>query len=98
MSRPPGRLTRPSCTLAGSKLCQVKLVIDVETGADEVADVARQVRPRMPRWHRWSCSRAPSPAARRLTGRRLLALQAAAAAEHPASLVIPQLHPLLAVR
>lgn len=82
--------------VAGAGLCQVKLVVDFETPAAEVAlaaglvaegcpDVPLVLQPR---------TRGGRPT---VSGGQLLALQAVAAAIHPSTLVIPQLHPFLAV-
>lgn len=82
--------------LAGTKACQIKLVIDAQTTHEDLLDVAKFV-------HRHAQEvplvLQPRTVAGRpaLIGRQLLSLQAVAAAEHPATLVIPQLHPLLAV-
>jgi organic radical activating enzyme len=82
--------------VAGSKTLQVKVVIDAEVSEAELVEVAVFV-----------CRHAPDvpmilqprtvagvPA---VTGRQLLTLQAAAARAHPQTLVIPQLHPMLAI-
>lgn len=82
---------------ARSKSCQVKVVIDEQTAAEDVAGAARFVRRHgagiplvlQPR----TVAGRPVP-----TGRRLLELQAVAAAEYAEALVIPQVHPLLALR
>jgi len=82
--------------VAGAKTCQVKLVFDADTGIDEIRQVAtfaRQHAPQVP------LVLQPRTVAGRPTssGRHLLALQAAAANEHHHTLVIPQVHPLLAI-
>jgi organic radical activating enzyme len=82
--------------VAGAKTCQVKLVFDADTGIDEIRQVAafaQQHAPHVP------LVLQPRTVAGRptVTGRHLLALQAAAANEHRQTLVIPQVHPLLAI-
>jgi len=82
--------------LSGEKLCQVKLVIDPATLDEEVCTAARLVA---------ECTSStplilqPRTIAGRpgVSGSRLLHLQAVTARIHPPTLVIPQLHPLLAV-
>jgi hypothetical protein len=83
--------------VAGAKLCQVKTVIDVSTAEDDLVAAARCVNRNAPDAPLILQPRtiAGRPA---ITGRRLLSLQAAAAREHRDTLVIPQMHPLLAVR
>jgi organic radical activating enzyme len=82
---------------ARPQICQVKLVIDEHTTDADLVKVARFV-------HRYGADipliLQPRTVARRpvLDGSRLLAMHATAAGEHLATLVIPQLHPLLAVR
>lgn len=81
---------------AGSALCQIKMVIDAHTPDDEVvgaANLVAEVSPEVPLVLQ-PRTQAGRPS---VTGARLLTLQAAAAAVHPATLVIPQLHPFLAV-
>lgn len=83
--------------VARTRACQVKAVIDTVTSEDDIAAAAKFVRGHgadipfilQPR------TVAGRPV---LSGNRLLALQTAAAREHPATLVIPQLHPLLELR
>ena len=82
---------------ARARICQVKLVIDeCTTDADllEVAGFVQRHGAEIP------LILQPRTVARRpaVNGDRLLAMQAIAAGEHLATLVIPQLHPLLAVR
>lgn len=84
-------------SVACERVCQVKVVVDECSTADELVDAARLVEccgPDIP------LVLQPRTVAGRpaLTGNRLLALQAVAAGEHRATLVIPQLHPLLAIR
>ncbi|MCM2263584.1 MAG: 7-carboxy-7-deazaguanine synthase QueE [Desulfuromonadales bacterium] len=83
--------------LSRPKACQVKVVIDPQTTADEVAEAARFVHHHAPQV---PLILQPKTVAGRpsVTGRPLLSLQSAAACEHPASLVIPQMHPLLSIR
>lgn len=82
--------------IAGSKTLQVKVVIDAAVSEAALVEAAAFV-----------CRHAPDvpmilqprtvagvPA---VTGRQLLTLQAAAACEHPHTLVIPQVHPMLAI-
>ena len=92
----PWEAHRAFIETAGAGLCQIKLVIDVRTTGEDLTEVARFVQRHggdvpfvlQPR------TEAGRPA---LVGRQLLALQAAAAREHPATLLIPQTHPLLAI-
>lgn len=81
---------------SAGKLCQVKVVIDDATPAAELVEAAGLVRrcaPEQPLIIQ------PRTVAGRpvIAGERLLALQALAAREHRATLVIPQLHPLLSI-
>lgn len=82
--------------VAGEQLCQVKLVIDAATPDEEVASAARLVADSAPKAPLilQPRTRAGRPA---VAGARLLALQGMAAAIHRQTLVIPQLHPFLAV-
>ena len=82
---------------AGAKTCQVKLVIDAATTAAAVAGVAAFVRRHAPQV---PLVLQPRTVAGRPTvaGGYLLELQAAAARTHLPTLVIPQMHPLLAIR
>jgi 7-carboxy-7-deazaguanine synthase len=82
--------------VAGGKTCQVKLVFDADTSLDElrqVAAFAQRHAPQVP------LVLQPRTVAGRPTvsGRHLLTLQSAAAREHHHTLVIPQVHPLLAI-
>jgi organic radical activating enzyme len=82
--------------VAGSRLCQLKLVIDPLTPAEEVVQAARlvaRVSPDVPLVLQ-PRTRGGRPT---VSGPQLLALQAVAASIHPQTLVIPQLHPFLAV-
>jgi organic radical activating enzyme len=83
--------------VAGGKTCQIKVVIDAAVDVAGLAEAAAFVRR-----HAAEVPMILQPrtiAGRPIvTGRRLLALQAAAAREHPHTLVIPQLHPLLAIK
>ena len=82
--------------VAGSKTLQVKVVIDATTSDADLVEAAAFVQRHasavplilQPR------TVAGRPA---VTGRQLLSLQATAAREHPHTLVIPQLHPMLAI-
>lgn len=82
---------------AGDKVCQVKMVVDVMTTEAEVAEAAGFVA-------RHGAGvpliLQPKTAAGRpaMVGGRLLALHSAAAREHRDVLVIPQVHPFLALR
>lgn len=80
-----------------SKICQVKVVIDPQTPETEMIDVARFMHRSAPEiplvLQPRTIAGRPS-----LSGRQLLSLQALAAREHGATLVIPQMHPLLAIR
>jgi len=82
--------------IAGKKLCQVKLVIDTTTPDEEVVAAARLVVEYSPGTPLVLQPRTikGQPG---VSGGRLLALQEVAARIHPATLVIPQLHPLLSV-
>jgi organic radical activating enzyme len=83
--------------IAGTKTCQVKVVVDADTTTEDLVAVSTFVQRHAPQvplvlQPRTSAGR---PA---VGGHRLLALQAAAAREHFSTLIIPQTHPLLAVR
>ena len=82
--------------LAGEKLCQVKLVIDPATPDEEVVTATRLVADCAPGT---PLILQPRTIQGRpgVSGSRLLDLQEAAARIHAETLVIPQLHPLLAV-
>jgi organic radical activating enzyme len=82
--------------VAGSKALQIKVVIDAASSEAELVEAAAFVRRHAPDVPMILQPRtvAGVPA---LTGRRLLTLQAIAARVHPHTLVIPQLHPLLAI-
>ena len=92
----PWEVHRAFIETAGTSLCQIKLVVDARTTEEGLLEVARFAHRHggdvplilQPR------TEAGRPA---LVGRQLLALQAAAAREHPATLLIPQVHPLLAI-
>lgn len=79
------------------KICQVKAVIDAQTPETELIDAARFMHRSAPEiplvLQPRTIAGRPS-----LSGRQLLSLQALAAREHGATLVIPQMHPLLAIR
>jgi organic radical activating enzyme len=79
------------------KICQVKLVVDQQTPDADLVEAARFVQKHGPGIPLVLQPRtvAGQPA---VGGRRLLAMQAIAAGEHPDTLVIPQLHPFLSVR
>lgn len=83
--------------VARPKTCQIKLVVDEQTPDADLADGARFVQRHGPEIPLVLQPRtvAGRPA---VEGRRLLAMQALAAREHLETLVIPQLHPLLAIR
>ena len=80
----------------GAKICQIKLILDAAMSAEELQEVAGFV-------HRYAPATPfilqPRTLAGRpvLTGRPLLELHALAAAFHPQTLLIPQVHPLLAI-
>lgn len=79
------------------KICQVKVVVDECTTETELVAAARLVQQHAPEIPLIIQPRtvAGQPA---LSGQRLLSLQTLAAREHAAALVIPQMHPFLAVR
>lgn len=83
--------------LSGAKACQVKVVVDDRTTDSEIAEVASFVQRHAPAapliLQPKTVANHPS-----LVGSQLLRLQEAAAREHVATLVIPQVHPLLSVR
>jgi len=83
--------------LSRPKACQVKVVIDPHTTEDELVEAARFVHRHAPQA---PLILQPKTIAGRpsITGRYLLSLQGAAAREHSATLVIPQVHPLLSIR
>lgn len=83
--------------LARPKACQVKVVIDPQTTAGELVEAARFVHRHAPQI---PLILQPKTVAGRpsVTGRYLLSLQETAVREHSATLVIPQLHPLLSIR
>jgi organic radical activating enzyme len=79
------------------KVCQVKLVVDESAADADLIDVAlflQQHGPEIP------LVLQPRTVAGRpaVGGNRLLAMQAVAARVHLQTLVIPQVHPLLAMR
>lgn len=83
--------------VSAERLLQVKAVIDVSTGEEELTELAGFVHEH--------CPDAPLILQPRtvagqpvLSGRRLLDLQGLCAATHPPTLLIPQLHPLLKLR
>ncbi len=82
---------------AGNKTCQIKVVIDASTSAahlDKVAAFVEEHGPQVPLvLQPRTVDGRPA-----VTGRQLLDLQAAAARTHRNTVVIPQTHPLLAVR
>lgn len=80
-----------------SKACQAKIVIDASTTEEELVAAARLLRQHGPDLPLILQPRtvAGRPA---FVGRQLLRLQALVASEHPATLVIPQMHPLLDIR
>lgn len=82
--------------VAGAKTCQVKLVFAADTGIDEIRQVAAFAHRHAPQA---PLVLQPRTVAGRpsVSGHRLLTLQAAAASEHRHTLVIPQVHPLLAI-
>ena len=82
--------------VAGSKNLQVKVVIDAAASEAELVEAAAFVQRHAPDVPMILQPRtiAGRPA---VTGRQLLALQATTAREHPNTLVIPQLHPMLAI-
>ncbi len=83
-------------TLAGDRLCQVKLVVDAGTTASELLEAARLVNryaPEVP-FILQPRTLTPGPA---LRGGALLELQALAASEHRDVRVIPQIHPWLGI-
>ena len=82
--------------VAGHKTLQIKVVIDATVSAAELVDAAAFVQRHAPDVPLILQPRtvAGRPA---VTGRQLLTLQAAAAHNHLNTLVIPQLHPLLAI-
>lgn len=84
-------------SLARPKACQVKVIVDAGTTREELVEAARFVARHAPEV---PLVLQPKTVAGRpsLVGRPLLALQAAAAREHAATLVIPQVHPLLGLR
>lgn len=83
--------------VGGAKVCQVKVVVDSATPASEVVAAARLMARHDPRIPLILQPRtvAGRPA---VTGRTLLDLQTAAAGVHADVRVIPQVHPLLALR
>lgn len=82
---------------SAEKTCQVKVVIDADTPESDIVETARFVQCHAPRTplilQPRTVGRQPT-----LTGRRLLTLQEIAAREHSTTLIIPQVHPLLAIR
>jgi len=82
--------------VAGLKTLQIKVVIDATVSAAELIDAAAFVQRHAPDVPLILQPRtvAGRPA---VTGLQLLSLQAAAARNHLNTLVIPQLHPLLAI-
>jgi organic radical activating enzyme len=93
----PWEAHRDFLQMSGPRLCQVKLVIDAQTTREDLLEVARFIERHAPGA---PLVLQPRTVAGRpsLVGRQLLRFQALAAGEHPATLVIPQLHPLLALR
>lgn len=83
--------------LSQAKACQVKVVIDLQTTEDELVEAARFVHRHAPQT---PLILQPKTVADRptVTGRHLLSLQGTVVREHPATLVIPQVHPLLSIR
>jgi organic radical activating enzyme len=82
--------------VAGLKTLQIKVVIDATVSETEIIDAAAFVQRHAPDV---PLILQPRTVAGRptVTGRQLLSLQAAAAHNHLNTLVIPQLHPLLAI-
>jgi len=82
--------------VSGDKTLQIKVVIDATTSEEDLAEAAAFVHMHAPDIPMILQPRTDNglPA---ITGRRLLALQAAAACRHAATLVIPQVHPLLKI-
>ena len=83
-------------SIAGERLCHVKLVIDKSTTEEELLEAARLVNRYTPKvpfvLQPRTINSAPA-----LSGEALLQLQIAAAAEHRDVRVIPQIHPWLGV-
>lgn len=79
------------------KICQVKAVVDSHTSDAELIEAARFVHRHAPEI---PLILQPKTIAGRpsLSGQQLLSLQALASREHSATLVIPQMHPFLAIR
>lgn len=84
-------------SVARTKACQAKVVVDEQTLEEELITAARLVRRHAPEI---PLVLQPRTVAGRpsLTGRQLLSMQAFVAREHLATLVIPQMHPLLDIR
>ena len=82
--------------VAGRKTLQIKVVIDATVSATELVDAAAFVQRHAPDV---PLILQPRTVAGRpvMIGRQLLSLQAAAAHNHLNTLIIPQLHPLLAI-
>ncbi len=82
--------------MAAERLCQVKLVIDQSTPLQEILQSARiccENTPETP----FILQPRTTPTGPAIGGPDLLALQVAAAKEHPDVRIIPQIHPFLGV-